>query len=115
MTVPVATEIEPSAQDLDNLLRDLERSWRSRITIRRQSSEDVGYREIYLLLDAEPIGVLRYGEALTVDTSPGRHCLLAHNTLFRKSLDFTVTVGEHAEFTAANKPQWLTYSGFAFF
>ena len=59
--------------------------------------------------------MLRYGEVITHDTTPGPHRLLAHNTLFRKALDFTLTAGECAEFSAVNGQHWLTYSGFAFF
>jgi hypothetical protein len=115
MPVPVAIEVEPSALDLDNLVRDLERSWQATITIRRQSPADVGYREISLTLDDEPLGTLRYGDVITVDTSPGVHHLLADNTLFTRALDFTAQIGEHIEFIAVNRPHWLTYSGFAFF
>ena len=111
----VVTDIEPTAHDLDAVIRDLRKSWTSTITIRRQSREDVGYREIIVSLDGESLGILYYGDELTREISPGAHRLKAHNTLFSKTLEFTVGVGEHANFIAVNKPGPGTYSVWAFF
>ena len=111
----VGTATEPSAQDIDDLLRDLERSWTATITVRRQSPHDVGYREVFISLDGESLGILRYGDIITRDTTPGPHRLQAHNTLFWKTLEFTLAVGEHATFIAVNRAGWGTYSVLAFF
>lgn len=113
--MPVLTDIEPTAQDLDAVIRDLETSWTATITIRRQSREDVGYREIFLSLDGERIGILQHGDTITREVEPGTHKLQAHNTLFWKTLEFTIGVGEHAHFTAINRAGWGTYSVWAFF
>jgi hypothetical protein len=112
--MPVLTDVEPTTQDLDDVVRDLETSWTSTITIRRKSREDVGYREIFVSLDGERIGILHHGEEITRETTPGRHKLQAHNTLFWKTLEFTLTVGEHASFIAVNKAGFGTYSVAAF-
>lgn len=113
--MPVITEIEPTAADIDQVVRDLTKSWTAAITVRRQSKEDVGYREIYVSLDGESLGVLRHGDAVTRETTPGAHRLKAHNTLFWKTLEVTLTVGEHASFVAINRAGWGTYSVLAFF
>ena len=84
------------------------------ITVGRQSVEDVGYREIMLSLDGEAIGTLRYGQAITVETAPGAHRPRAHDTLFWKTLEFMLVVGEHASFIAVNRAGWGTYSALAF-
>lgn len=110
----VLTDVEPTAHDLDEVIDELEKSWTATITVRRQSKEDVGYREIHVLLDGEKIGVLQHGDELTREIQPGAHRLQAHNTLFKKTLDFTVGVGEHATFTAVNRAGWGTYSVWAF-
>lgn len=112
--MPVLTEVEPTTQDLDAVVRDLERSWTATVTVRRQSKDDVGYREIFLELDGQPLGMLRHGDVVTCETTPGAHTLRAHNTLFRKSLEFTLSVGEHASFVAINRAGWGTYSVWAF-
>jgi hypothetical protein len=55
----VLTGIEPTQQDLDAVVRDLENSWTSTLTIRRQSKDDVGYREIFVSLDGDALGILQ--------------------------------------------------------
>ena len=114
MSPPVTTELEPSTADLDAVVRDLEKSWTATITVRRQSKNDVGYREIFISLDGKSLGILRHGDAITHETTPGAHRLKAHNTLFRKTLDFHLAVDEHARFTAVNRAGWGTYSVWAF-
>jgi len=113
--VAVLTELEPTEKDIDAVVRDLERSWTALITVRRQSKEDVGYREIYLSLDGESLGMLRHGDVITHETTPGKHRLQAHNTLFWKTLEFTLAVDEHARFIAVNRAGFGTYSVLAFF
>ena len=113
--MPVLTEIEPTEKDIDDIVHDLEKSWTAAITVRRQSKDDVGYREIHVSLDGESLGILRYGDVITRETTPGRHRLQAHNTLFWKTLEFTLGVDEHARFIAINRAGFGTYSVLAFF
>ena len=115
MAVTTRTDIEPTEGDLDSIIEALKSSWTATITVRRQSRRDVGYREIYVSLDGEEIAILRHGEEVTREVAPGAHQLKAHNTLFRKTLDFTLNVGEHAIFAAINRAGFGTYSVLAFF
>ena len=112
--MPVVTDLEPSSKDIDDIVRDLEQSWTATITVRRQSKEDVGYREIYVSLDGESLGILRFRDVITRETTPGRHRLQAHNTLIWKTLEFTLAVDEHATFIAINRAGFGTYSVLAF-
>ena len=112
--MPLDTAIEPTAQDLDDIISALRKSWTSSVTVRRQSKEDVGYREIVVSVDGQRLGILHHGDELTQEVAPGRHTIQAHNTLFRKSLDFTVGVGERVSFLAINRAGWGTYSVWAF-
>lgn len=109
----VSAPPEPTAEDLDRIVDQLKRSWTAAITIRRQSREDVGYREIFLSLDGQALAMLNWGDAVTKQIAPGTHRLHAHNTLFKKTLEFTVNVGEHASFTAVNRAGLGTYSSLA--
>ena len=112
---PIDTVPEPAAEEIDRIISGLEASWTSTITVRRQAPNDVGYREIYVSLDGEkPERLLNYGETLTLDVKPGPHRVTAHNTLFIKTIDFTVNVGEHATLTAINRAGFGTYSALAF-
>ena len=115
--MPIATRphVEPTEGDLDSIIENLKQSWTATITVRRQSRADVGYREIFVSLDDQDLAILRHGEEVTREVAPGAHRLKAHNTLFRKTLDFTVNVGEHASFIAINRAGFGTYSVLAFF
>ena len=115
MPVTTRTEIEPTPSDIDAIVEGLKASWKATITVRRTSRADIGHREVYLSLDDQALGMLRYGEELTREVAPGPHRLRAHNTLFRKTLDFTLTVGEHAFFRTINRAGFGTYSVLAFF
>jgi hypothetical protein len=116
MRMSVSTSIpQPTRQELDRLIRDLEESWVATVTVRRQSPADVGYREVFVSIDGGPPALLRHGETLTREVAPGPHRLEAHNTLFRKRLQVTLHAGEHATFTTVNRAGWGTYSPLAFF
>jgi hypothetical protein len=107
--------VEPTAEDLDNVVEDLKKTWVSAITVRRQSKEDVGYRDIYVSIDGAEVAILHAGDEVTREVPPGRHQIKVHNTLFRKTVDLTLNVGEHAVFSAVNRAGFGTYSVFAFF
>jgi hypothetical protein len=111
----ISTVPEPAPGEVDRMVRELEGSWKATITIRRQAPNDVGYREIYVSLDGDTSEtLLMHGDILTRDVTPGRHRLKAHNTLFLKTIDFTVGVGEHASFITINRAGFGTYSAWAF-
>jgi hypothetical protein len=81
----------------------------ARITVSRQSPEDVGFREIFVSIDGEQLGILRHGEVLTTELPAGPHRIRAHNTLFWKTHDLVLKPGEHARFIAVNKAGWGTF------
>jgi len=104
---------EPTRADLDGVVNDLERAWVATLTVRRQATDDIGYREIYASLDGESLGMLRHGMSVTREITPGPHELKVHNTLFRRAAKFTVGAGEHARFQAVNRSGMGTYSALA--
>lgn len=104
---------EPTTADLDRVVHDLEQAWVATLTVRRQAADDIGYREIYVSLDGESLGMLRHGQSVTREITPGPHELRAHNTLFRKSATFSVGAGEHARFQTINRSGLGTYSTLA--
>ena len=114
LTVVTTTIPEPTTADLDGLIDQLKASWTARVTVRRQSKEDIGIREIYVSLDGESLAMLLPGQDVSREVPPGSHRLRVHNTLFWKTIDFTVTVGEHASFVTANRKGFGTYSFFAY-
>ena len=82
----------------------------SRVTVRRDSPEDAGFREVFVSLDGEQIAILQHGQSITLEVKPGPHRLRAHNTLFWKTVDLVLKPGEHARFTAVNRAGWGTFS-----
>jgi len=105
---------QPTAADLDGIIEQLKASWTARVTVRREIKEDIGIREIYVSLDGESLAILLPGQDVSREVPPGLHRLRVHNTLFWKTIDFTVTVGEHASFVATNRRGFGTYSIFAY-
>ena len=82
----------------------------ARITVSRQSPDDIGQREIFISMDGTGLGILRHGESVTREVTPGRHELKAHNTLFWKRRELTLSPGEQVRFSVINKPGWGTYA-----
>jgi hypothetical protein len=79
------------------------------ITVARTSPDDVGFREVFLLVDGTEVAILSHGESITHELPAGPHRLRAHNTLFWKTHDIVLKPGEHARFTAVNRAGWGTF------
>lgn len=72
------------------------------LTVSRTSPEDIQERELYVSVDGDRRGILRFGDSLTVPISAGHHELRVHNTISRKRAEFDVTDGEQVRYRAAN-------------
>ena len=105
------TVAEPPAIDIGADILNLERkpAEPARITITRQSPEDAGYREIFVSIDGEQVGILEYGDSYTAEIKPGPHRLRAHNTLFWKTHHLVLRPGEHAKYTAINRTGTISF------
>jgi len=86
----------------------------ARITIRRESPEDVGFREIFVSLDGDQVAILRPNETFSLEVAAGPHRLRAHNTLFWKTHDVVLKPGEHAKFVAINRAGFGTFGFMTF-
>ena len=76
---------------------------RTLVTVSRQHPKDFGDRQIVVRIDDEPRVNLLFGQSFTREIGPGAHRLRAHNTLFWKTISFTVEPGEHIEFIVVNR------------
>jgi hypothetical protein len=74
----------------------------ARLTIRRDSPEDVGYRQVLFTLDDDPIGEVLYRQTLTREIAPGHHRLKANNTLVWKTVEFNANAGDKIRFVVTN-------------
>lgn len=115
-SAPAGVDIapEPTAAELDDLITHLTSSWTATITVRRQSRADARIKSIYVSLDGERIAKLGVDQEVTRDVEPGRHTLRVHNTLFWRTVTFSLGVGEHASFMTTNRACALTYSVWAY-
>lgn len=104
---------EPTADDLDRMIESVRRGWTATLTVRRQTPDDIGYREVYVKLDGRRLAMLSYGTAMTENIEPGRHTLQVDNTLFKKTIEFVAGVNDHIAFKTANLAGWGTYSAWA--
>ena len=78
------------------------------VTLSRQENDDCGQRQIVVRIHGVSRAELLFGESVTVEVEPGMHRMWVHNTLFWKTIRFTVEPGEHLEFEVVNRAGPLT-------
>jgi hypothetical protein len=98
-------------------VEELERAWQgpstgngreapkinnAQLTISRNGASDFQDRQVYLFVDEEPWGKLRYGQALSREIAPGRHRVRAFNTLFSHTIEVDARPGEHVRLHCTN-------------
>ena len=75
---------------------------RAQLTITRNSANDFQDRQVYLFVDDEPWGKVKYGRPLTREIEPGRHRIRAFNTLFSHTIEIDAVPGEHVRLRCSN-------------
>jgi len=75
---------------------------RAQLTISRHSSNDFQDRQVYLFVDDEPWGKVKYGRPMTREIEPGRHRIRAFNTLFSHTIEIDAVPGEHVRLRCSN-------------
>jgi hypothetical protein len=68
----------------------------------RDAPDDVQDRWVRLYLDDAPVEILRYGQTLRRELTPGRHRLKAHNTLSSDTIHFDAAPGQHIRVRCLN-------------
>jgi len=69
-----------------------------KITIIRNSPDDVQQRQVLVYLDGKQVGELLFGDSLTLSVSPGHHELRVDNTWNHKELHLEVNAGDDLQF-----------------
>src|SRR5215467_10914668 len=77
---------------------DRSASGSAKITIERNSRDDVQTRQIVVVFDGERKGELLFGDSLTFSASPGRHTLRVDNTWNHKDTELNVAEGSDFRF-----------------
>lgn len=91
--MPVTVEI-PDVATFSR--QDFDRAWQleTAIVIRRHSADDFQDRQIYVWVDGEALGKIRYGEAISHPIEPGPHTVRVFNTLMSQTLAVEAAPGE---------------------
>ena len=74
----------------------------AQLTICRNSAADFQDRQVYLFVDDEPWGKVRYGKEISREIAPGRHRVRAFNTLFSHTIEVDALPGEHVRLRCTN-------------
>ena len=98
-------------------IEELERAWHglaagdrsspakinsAQLTITRNGASDFQDRQVYLFVDEEPWGKVRYGKAISREIPPGAHRVRAFNTLFSHTIEINALPGEHVRVNCTN-------------
>jgi hypothetical protein len=80
------------------------------LTVTRNSSNDFQDRQVYLYVDGELWGKVRYGRPVSREIPPGHHKVRAFNTLFSHTVEINAVPGEHVKLRCSNglgKGGWI--------
>jgi len=110
---PVVTTVVEEALDI----RELERAWngpadtsakatskinQAQLTVSRNAASDFQDRQVFLYVDGELWGKVKYGRPVTREIPPGRHQVRAFNTLFSHTIEINAVPGEHVKLRCTN-------------
>jgi hypothetical protein len=115
---PVVTTVVDEVIDttLDELAL-LERAWHgpdhttekatsrinnAQLTVTRNAAGDFQDRQVYLYVDGELWGKVKYGRPMSREIPPGRHTIRAFNTLFSHTIEIDAVSGEHVRLRCKN-------------
>ena len=116
--------LEPVVDDVLDI-ETLERQWRAsrpvdrvaprsvksaQLTITRNTANDFQDRQVFVFVDGEAWGNIRYGHLMTREIPAGHHSVRVNNTLMSHSIAFTATPGEHVRLRCYNgmpRAGWL--------
>lgn len=64
------------------------------LTLTRNSPHDFSDRQIYVWVDGQACGKIRYGHSIVREVEPGAHHVRVFNTLLSRTLPFEARAGE---------------------
>jgi len=72
------------------------------LTVTRNAASDFQDRQVYLFVDEEPWGKVKYNRPVTREIPPGHHKVRAFNTLFSHTIEIHAVPGEHVKLRCTN-------------
>lgn len=74
----------------------------AQLTVTRNGASDFQDRQVYLYVDGELWGKVKYNRSVTREIPPGRHTVRAFNTLFSHTIEIDAVAGEHVRLKCSN-------------
>lgn len=74
----------------------------AQLTVTRNGASDFQDRQVYLYVDGELWGKVKYGRPVTREIPPGHHQVRAFNTLFSHTIEIHAVPGEHVRLKCTN-------------
>jgi hypothetical protein len=72
------------------------------LIVDRTDQDDIGMRDLYVLVDDMEERTVLHGKSLVYDLEPGDHRIKITNRLFTKAEEFTVREGQSIRYATAN-------------
>lgn len=110
---PVVTDVLQDALSIEELQRafdgidnadatQISKINNAQLTVTRNAAKDFQDRQVYLYVDGEYVGKVKYGRPLSREIPPGHHTVRAFNTLFSHTIDIDARPGEHVRLKCSN-------------
>lgn len=110
---PVVTDLVKDVLEIDELerafngpseggSRDAARINNAQLSVTRNGKSDFQDRQVYLFVDGEAWGKVKYGTVVSREIAPGRHSVRAFNTLFSHTMEIDAIPGEHVRLRCTN-------------
>lgn len=74
----------------------------AQLTVTRNSASDFQDRQVFLYIDGELWGKVKYGRPVTREIPPGHHTVRAFNTLFSHTIEIDARPGDHVRLKCSN-------------
>jgi hypothetical protein len=84
----------------------------AQLTILRNAPDDFRDRQVYVWVDGESWGKIKYDIPMTAEIAAGPHTIRVNNTLFNDTLQFVATPSEHVRVRCRNgmpSAGWLMF------
>lgn len=95
-------ELQRAWHGPDSSATDVHKINQAQLTVTRNGSGDFQDRQVYLYVDGELWGKVKYGKPVTREIPPGRHQVRAFNTMFSHTIEIEAVPGDHVRLKCTN-------------
>lgn len=95
-------ELERAFHGPDSAGKTTDKVNNAQLTVTRNAASDFQDRQVYLYVDGELWGKVKYGKLISREIPPGPHKVRAYNTLFSHTVEINAVPGEHIKLKCIN-------------